>query len=127
MEVKIDQQTDDVKLRPVPGRLFSISGTIPPLYPPVPVTVTLVTDTSRETIVTSGSFRFPPRGPGPIELFAETAADRRNPAKGAYQSLALDHDRTDIILPLRAMPELAFSFESMQGAPMPASGVQLLR
>jgi hypothetical protein len=125
VEVNIDQQTDDIKVRPFPGRLFTVSGTVPPIYPPAPVTVTLVTDTGRESI-TSASFRFPPRGPGPIELFAETAGDRRNPPYGAYQSLALDRDRTDIILSLRPLPELAFGFESAQGAPIDGSAVKLV-
>ena len=74
IEVELDRQTDDVNVRPFPGRLSSVAGQALS-SPQVPVTVTLVSDMGSQTTLsdTSGNFHFDSIGPGLYELYAQAA------------------------------------------------------
>jgi hypothetical protein len=89
VEVYLEQDTTGVDVRPAEGRLFTLTGSVGPIPPNVPVTITLVSDMGRLT--SQGSlFRFTGLAPALYEIYAETSAD---PPQVAYQNLgSLTHD-----------------------------------
>lgn len=102
VELEVDQLVNNMDLRPFKGRLVTVSGTVTPEYPnvphppPIPITVTLATDTGRHSIVTLDAFQFPGIVPGPYEIYAEAPADN-NPIvslQGAYVSAIARTDAT---------------------------------
>jgi hypothetical protein len=128
-EVALDQQTPDAHVRPIPGRLMTVGGRVAPMFGSA-VTVTLTCDAGVETTVSdnSGEFQFKSVAPGSYELFAQAAADRRyrGGTMAAYQSIAVDHDRTDYRLNLAALPEVQVQLEDTKGQPVDARNVQVL-
>lgn len=124
VETYLDQDRPDVKVRPVPGKLFNIAGIVDGYGQPM--VVTLVSDVGRESVTTTSAFQFPSRPPGPYELYVEAPLDRRgNAGGGAYMPFALEHDMTSIRVPLVPMAGLGFSFQGVQGA-MDAAGFKIL-
>ncbi len=116
VQVALDEDTPDVRVRPVPGKLLNIAGVVNPCYGNQTVTLTLVSDMGRETITTGSSFSFSGKPPGNYEIFAETPADRRMMACGAYMPLALDNrDYTDINISMIRLASIAFNFEGVTG------------
>jgi hypothetical protein len=116
MQVALDEDTPDVRVRPFQGKLLNIAGNVMPCLPGQTVTLTLVGDMGRETITTGSSFAFYSKPPGNYELYAETPPERRVPACGAYLPFALEgRDSTSINLPLTRMADLAVSFEGLTG------------
>ena len=101
VEVYLEQDTAGVDVRPAEGRLFTLTGSVGPIPPGVPVTVTLVSDMGRLT--SQGSlFRFTGLAPALYEIYAETSAD---PPQVAYQNLgSLTHD-SGAELRMFAMPD----------------------
>lgn len=77
VEVQLDQEAGNIDVRPAPGRLFKIEGTVlpgltdPETALPETVKLTMASDMGRETVETNGAFRFPPVAPGEFELYAE--------------------------------------------------------
>jgi hypothetical protein len=115
VETYLDQDRPDVKVRPIPGRLFNISGAVD--WSGQPVIVTLVSDVARETVTTTGSFQFPNHPPGNYELYAELMPDRRgNATGGGYLPFSLEHDMTSMRIPIMPMAGLSFQFQGAQGA-----------
>ena len=116
VQVALDEDTADVRVRPYPGKLLTIGGVVNPCYGNQTVTLTLVSDMGRETITTGSSFSFAGKPPGNYEIFAETPADRRMMACGAYMPLALDNrDETGISLSMIRLASIAFNFEGVAG------------
>jgi hypothetical protein len=125
VETYLDQDRPEIKVRPIPGKLFNISGGVVGSYGQ-PLLVTLVSDVGRETVTTTGAFQFPAHPPGPYELYAEAPAERRgNQASGAYLAFALERDMTNIPLTLFPMPGLSFQFQGLEG-PLDATGIKVL-
>lgn len=84
IQVFLDDDARNVDVRPVPGKLFTVSGSVTPRALPVgPITVTLASDMGRQT--TRGSaFQFQGLPPGQYEVYAEAQED---PTVGAkFQS-----------------------------------------
>src|ERR1017187_10761174 len=65
VDTLLDQETTNIKVRPFPGRLYTISGNIMTNPQGSTATVTLVSDVSRETLTTTGAFQFVSKPPGP--------------------------------------------------------------
>jgi hypothetical protein len=129
VEVALDQESDNVNVRPAPGRLFSIGGRAF-VSPNAPATLTLVSDLGNETTTTDilGNFQFHPAPPGPYELYAQAQVDRRyggGPAAG-YQYLTVDRDRTDYRINLGSLPNVRILLEDTKGQPVDSKSVQLL-
>lgn len=126
IEVTLDQQTDDINIRPLAGNLLSLSGQI---YPPAQVNVTLVSDTGAETTASnaSGNFYFNPTSPGQYELYAQGPADPRTGViQAAYQPMVVNRDRSDIRVELRPLPDVQFVLKDSQGQPVDARMVLVL-
>jgi hypothetical protein len=113
IETMVDQETTNIKVRPFPGRLYTISGTVSNSMN-TPMMVTLVSDVGRETITTSNAFQFHSKAPGPYEIYAEGQPDRRG-ILGAYVPLALEHDMTGMRINLLPMASVFFDFQNTQG------------
>jgi hypothetical protein len=127
VDTMLDQDTASVRVRPFPGRLFTISGVVMTNPQGSAATVTLVSDVSRETITTTGPFQFFSKAPGPYEILAEQLPDRRGGPLGAYVPLALEHDMTGMRINLLPMAGVSFYFQSTQGGPvMDTSAIKVL-
>ena len=126
VDTLLDQETTNVKVRPFPGKLFTISGNVMTNPQGSTATVTLVSDVSRETLTTTGAFQFFSKPPGPYEILIEQQADRRGPM-GAYVLLALERDMTGMRINVLPMAGVSFYFQSTQGGRvMDASPIKVL-
>jgi hypothetical protein len=129
VEVALDQETDNVNVRPAPGRLFTITGRAF-VSPQRQTMLTLVSDLGSETTTSDaqGNFQFKPAPPGPYELYAQAQSDRRygeGPAAG-YQYLTVDRDRTDYRINLGPLPQVRILVEDGKGQAIDSKTVQLL-
>ena len=70
IDVALEEDARNMDVRPLAGRLFSISGNATTNPRGAPVTITLVSDTGRQT-VPGPAFQFNSLPPGPYELYAE--------------------------------------------------------
>ncbi len=125
IDVTLDQQVDNVNIRPAPGRLYTVAGrAISPNRDPV--TVNLVSDMGSELadVDSAGNFHFNPAAPGQYELQAVSANGRFNTA--TYQSLSLDRDQPNLSLGLAMYPTIQFAFEDTHGAPIDGRQFQVL-
>ena len=131
VDAELDRETGYADVVPEPGRLFQVAGMVV-VTPLVPVTLTLVTEAGRETVVTTGPFRFSPQAPGPCELYAQAEVpppprSLRPPDRyGAYLPLQLDRDRADISLPLALVRDVSFTFRSVPGSDIKPVPVQVM-
>jgi hypothetical protein len=121
VEVALDQQTSDIHVRPIPGRLYKIAGRA---YVPYnsQINLTLMSDTGPEFAVSdsSGNFEFNPAPPGSYELLGQSTTDRRfgGGTFASWTPILLDRDSTDLRLTLTALPTLTFSVETTKGEPV---------
>ena len=71
-DARLDTETAYADIRPLPGRLLSVRGSIAPCGGPVPVTVTLSTEEGNRTTQTvcGGAFSFESVADGPRDLAA---------------------------------------------------------
>ena len=114
VETVLDQETASIKVRPFPGKLFTISGVVMTNPQGSTATVTLVSDVSRESLTTTGAFQFFSLPPGPYEILIEQQSDRRGPM-GAYVSLALERDITGMHINVLPMASVFLDFQGTQG------------
>jgi len=121
IEVELDLQTDDVVVRPFPGRLSSVAGQAL-TSSQVPVTVTLVSDMGSQSTVSdsSGNFHFDSIGPGLYELYAQAPSDRRvgGGLQAAFLPLLVDRERAEAHLRLGPLADLQILVEDTQGQPV---------
>jgi len=128
VEVNLDQQVEDVTVKPFPGQLFQVAGQAQ-VFPPVPVTVTLFSEMGSETVVSdsAGNFRFQPQAPGNYELFAQApSSNSRAGMNAGYRPLQVDRDRTDHRITLGPMPDIRVILEDRQGQPVDPRKVQVV-
>jgi hypothetical protein len=126
VDTLLDQETTNIKVRPFPGRLYTISGNVMTNPQGSTATVTLVSDVSRETLTTTGAFQFVSKPPGPYEILVEQPSDRRSPM-GAYVPLALERDMTGMRINVLPMAGVFFDFQSTQGGRLPdTSAIKVL-
>ena len=128
LEVDFDRETFDAKVRPFPGRLFTIDGTA--CTTGGPITLTLVSDIGRETQALNveppggcAPFQFPNKPPGPYEIWA-TAPSGRGP-EGAYVAFSLDRDRPNMRVALLPQAGIFLSLKGPQGQLIDAGAVKL--
>ena len=114
VEALLDQDTPDIRVRPLPGKLYTISGTVMTNPQGSMATVTLVSDVGRETITTGAAFQFLNKPPGAYEILVEQPADRRG-QMGAYVALALERDITGMRINVMPMAGIGFDFQTSQG------------
>ena len=135
VEVDLDQQVSNVDIRPAPGTLFTVAGTLipdcspdlEPTEPPIGTLVTLATDMGRQDFVVPGdsAFRFDGLSPGPYELYAQAPADSnpRYKVQGWFVSSILRADvfhrmtnsvARDITFEFRGAPPRALEAGSMR-------------
>ncbi|SPE43070.1 conserved exported hypothetical protein [Candidatus Sulfopaludibacter sp. SbA3] len=129
VEVVLDQDVPDITIRPSPGRLYNVAGTVyNPGNPRVQTTVTLVSDMGSESVTTesNGRYKFTPVAPGKYELYAMAFGGRTQGVTAAFQQMEIDRDQTETNLTMRPEPEVQFVFEDTRGAPLDGSPVQVL-
>jgi hypothetical protein len=114
VETLVDRETPDIKVRPFPGRLYTISGTVSNMYAGAMI-VTLVSDVGRESVTTAENFQFVAKAPGPYEIYAEAPGDRRNGAQGAYVPISLERDMTGMRINLLPRAAVYIDLQSTQG------------
>jgi len=128
VQVALDEDTPDVRVRPFPGKLLNLAGSVMTCYPGQTVTLTLVSDMGRETITTGGSFEFYGKPPGNYEIFGETPAEKGRVACGAYVPLALENrDSTNVTVPLVRLAEVSVGFDGLTGLDPNRIPVQIRR
>jgi hypothetical protein len=125
VDVSLDQQVDNVNIRPTLGRLFTVAGrAITPGQGNA--IVTMVSDMGTETaeMDSAGNFHFNPAAPGQYELQAVSSIGRVSYA--TYQPLSLDRDQPNLSLALSMYPTIQFAFEDTKGVPVDGRQFQVL-
>ena len=128
LEVTLDQQVDDIAIRPMPGRLFKLAGiaTVPQMRDSV-ITMTLVSDMGKESIVAetpSGKFQFNPQAPGKYEL--NLHAVNGGFQYYGYQELEIDRDLTDVHISGTQSPVLRTLLEDSRGGRVDFHQMQMM-
>jgi len=113
VDVDLDQQADDVDIRPLPGKLFRLSGQVM-MRPSTPVTVTLISDVGRAQTKTAGMFVFEQLAPGRYELLVEGDDPYGRGKVGAWQELGLDNDKEVMVQPT-SWPLTEFRMQDEKG------------
>jgi hypothetical protein len=113
VDVDLDQQADDIDIRPLPGKLFRVRGKVI-AQPRVPVTVTLISDAGRVQTKTVETFVFEHVAPGNYQLIAEADDPYGRGKLGAFQEMALDSDR-ELQVPLNSWRETEFRMQDEKG------------
>lgn len=101
-DVFLEQQTDGMDVRPLPGRTYSLAVGVDTDPPGAPVNVTVASDMGRRTVQVMDGYRFTGLAPGDYEVYAESADGQ--PLQGAYQRVSL---RADASVSLIAEPPVA--------------------
>ena len=109
VELLPDQEMNDVDVRPIEGRLYSLSVDVERVPPGAGASIILVSETGRRT-VRAISYRFTRLPPGEYEVFAQSPADAvpGSQVTGAYQRLSLGAD-TGVSLMLRGPSGVSIS------------------
>ena len=96
VEVLPDQEANDIEVRPLEGRLYTLSVD---LNSALDASITLVSETGRKT-VKAVSHRFTRLPPGEYEVFAQSPSDPTpgNKLMGAYQRISLGSDSSVSLL-----------------------------
>jgi hypothetical protein len=134
VEVNLDEQVEDVAIRPRPGRLFKLGGLATcPQMPDAVITLTLVSDMGKETVNAepgTGKFQFNPQAPGRYELNMHAIVYNRAPTPPThyygYQEISLDRDSTDLRIPGTMAPYLRTQLEDSRGGRVDFHQVQMV-
>jgi hypothetical protein len=113
VDVDLDRQADDIDIRPLPGKLFRINGKVL-VSPPVPVSVSLISDVGRVQTKTNGAFLFDHIAPGNYQLIAEGDDPFGRGKLAAYQEVSVDRDM-ELQVPVTAWRETEFRMEDEKG------------
>jgi protocatechuate 3,4-dioxygenase beta subunit len=113
VDVDLDQQADDVDVRPFPGKLFRVKGRVF-ASPPAPVTVSLISDVGRVQTKTAGAFDFEQVAPGNYQIIADADDPTGHGKLGAYREITVDGDR-DEQLPLNSWGGVEFRMHDEKG------------
>lgn len=120
-----DEDTPDGDVRPVEGRLFTLTGSVAlPTPPNFVVTVTLASDLGR-TFSNGPAFHFPALAPGRYEIYAEA---KENPpgtrVLGGYAEVLVERNISGFALPMNDVRTTAFVLD---GAGSNISATALVR
>ena len=126
-EVRIDEETRNVNVRPRPGGLVNISGSVAVPEPGVEVTVTLVNDMGRHVHKGPPIFRFVNMPPGPYELYGE-APSNIDPSiiYGGSQTFSAARPDNQVRLQLSTVRGLQVRFQGSKGQTIDSSRIQIL-
>jgi protocatechuate 3,4-dioxygenase beta subunit len=113
VDVDLDQQADDVDIRPFPGKLFRVSGKVM-VSPPVPVRLSLISDVGRVQTKTAGEFDFEQVAPGNYEIIAEGDDPYGRGKVATYQEISVDRDR-EYQIHVTAWRETEFHMQDEKG------------
>jgi Carboxypeptidase regulatory-like domain len=119
VDVEIEQQVNLANVRPLPGKLFSLTAEVIAMDPGMPATLTFASEMGRQIIHGQGpevSRVFPGLAPGDYEVFGEAPSDAP-PIQGDFQRLSLGRD-SSVSLPIKKVSMVAFAFD---GAPQQAA------
>jgi protocatechuate 3,4-dioxygenase beta subunit len=122
VEVNLDDETGNVLIRPVEGKLLKLTGRV---NFPGAGAVSLYSDTGRRVapVDASGRFSFDELTPGPVQLEAESSLGAR-PQVG-YASVWISADIEDLVLNAAPAPEVQFRCEDRDGKPLRDKDVSL--
>jgi hypothetical protein len=127
LEVTLDQEADEISIRPIPGRLFQFSGAATcPQMRDAAITMTLVSDMGRQdepAEAATGRFRFPPQAPGKYEL------NLHGPGGSigcyGYQEIQIERDLTDVHISGTPMALVRMQLEDSRGGRVDPRQAQL--
>ena len=125
----LDADTSNADIRPVAGRLVTLSGRVSSPSPiRVPATVTLVSDMGSqvETTASDGRFTIDRVAPGTYEIYAETAEARSARTLMAWLPVEIGGDRSGIALELAPLSGVQFSFVDTSGNRVDPTGLPFL-
>jgi len=123
VDVDLDRQAEDIDIRPLPGRLVRVSGRV---VPPVPVTLSLISDTGRVQTRTAATFTFEQVAPGNYELIADANGDAPGRGRlGAYREISVDNDIDGLQVQVTTWRETEFRIEDDKGARIDPARVRL--
>jgi hypothetical protein len=112
VDVELDQQADDIDIRPFPGKLFRVFGKV--VRPMAPVTVSLISDVGRVQTKTVNDFAFEQVAPGTYQLITDGDDPSGHGKIGAYQEIVVDRD-TELFLQATSWRETEFHMQDEKG------------
>ena len=113
VDMDLDQQADDIDIRPLPGKLFRVYGRVQ-VSPPAPVTLSLISDVGRVQTKTAGAFAFEQVAPGNYQLIADGDDPYGRARLGTYQEISVDRD-TELSVHVTSWRETEFHMQDEKG------------
>ncbi|MFN7924212.1 MAG: carboxypeptidase-like regulatory domain-containing protein [Bryobacteraceae bacterium] len=110
LDVRLDSEVPDVNITPLEGRLLTLNGSVTcPSQLPMPVHVTIASDTGRQdaNTVCNGGYQFTGLAPGYYEIYAEAGISRTGSEYSVYTDILVDSDRANGTLELKRTPEVS--------------------
>ena len=111
IDVGLDQQTEDINIRPALGKTLTLSGDVVGQCEGR-ISVSLISDIG-QTTVSGPHFTFDELSPGPFELVADCPGARNS--YGAFQRLQLYRDTDKVSMQLGLVPTIQLSIEDEAG------------
>ncbi|MGO4885473.1 MAG: carboxypeptidase regulatory-like domain-containing protein [Bryobacteraceae bacterium] len=124
VDVDLDQQADDIDLRPLAGKLFSVHGRVR-VAPPAPVTVSLISDAGRVQTKTADRFNFEQVAPGNYQIVVDGEDPYGNGKLGAYQDVSIDSER-ELQIPVTSWRPTEFRMQDENGNRVDAGGARIV-
>jgi hypothetical protein len=130
LDVDFDRDAIEAKVRPFPGRLFTIDGII---YATAgPITLTIASDIGRETVTFNVDplnpapcpFSFANKPPGPYEILVTSPGGARGP-EGSYTAFSLERDRPGLRINLLPQASIFFNMKGAQGQSLDGESVKV--
>ncbi len=113
VDAALDAEAADVDIRPLPGKLFRVFGKVH-VAPPVPVTISLISDVGRVQTKTASDFAFEQVAPGNYELLVDGDDLYGRGKVGIYQELAVDQDK-EMTVAVTSWRETQFQMSDEKG------------
>ena len=124
VDVDLDQQADDIDIRPLPGKLFRVRGKVV-AQPRVPVTVSLISDVGRMQTKTVETFVFEHVAPGNYELIAEADDPYGRGKLGALPGVSRWTTTRNCRCPLNSWRETEFRMHDEKGNRLDAANATI--
>jgi hypothetical protein len=115
LNVDMEEEAHELKLRPLPGKLFSLTVSVDTLEPiDAPVTITVASEMGRQTFNGARhTFTGLPRGD--YDVIAEAPSDVKSVTQGAYQRISIAQDMSTELTCRKADPYFQFNGLPTQG------------
>ena len=109
VDVQMEEEAHELKLRALPGKLFSLTVLVDTLEPlDAPATITVASETGRQTFNgNSHTFTGLPRGD--YDVIAEAPSDVKGATQGAYQRISIGQDTRIELQTRKAAASFQFS------------------